>query len=122
MKNNTRVPTLAFVFVAITLVFFNCLAWAGVSSIAEQHRTCKEDKDCDLIVLGCHCMYCARPEDLKNGVVDSVNNQFSSQFADLAKCSATAMRSCATAGACANFGKSIPVCQKQKCTIVFKAN
>lgn len=86
-------------------------------SIETRHRACEKDSDCEVILLSCRCMYCARPADKENGVVDAVNKKFSKQFEALSKCS---VADCATAGACAMAGKSIPVCQKRECTVVYK--
>jgi hypothetical protein len=88
----------------------------------QAQRACIHDSDCKVVQLRCSCMYCARPDDLQKGIVDAVNKKFASEFADLSKCSAAEVKGCSMAGACANFGKSIPVCQDHVCAVVFKSN
>ena len=89
-------------------------------AITDQERSCKENKECAVVLLQCQCMYCARPDDLKNKVVDAVNSQHLKKYAELSKCSRAETARCATAGACANFGESIPVCKNEKCSIQFQ--
>ncbi len=87
----------------------------------QQIHNCSEDKDCEIALLRCSCMYCARPGDKENHLVDAVNRKFSAQFENMSKCLAEETRRCATAGACAMMGKSVAVCKSGKCTVEFRA-
>lgn len=89
-------------------------------AIREGHRRCRADADCAVVVLGCHCMYCARPEDAANGVVDAVNKRFIKSYEALSKCSDSELKGCATAGPCAITGESAAVCRQERCEVVYK--
>jgi len=93
----------------------------GPNPIQLRYRTCRTDDDCAVVVVGCHCMYCARPDDLKDGWVQGVNKKFAKEFERLSKCSDADRRKCATAGACAVTGESLPACKQRRCTVVYKA-
>src|SRR5579863_3901823 len=84
---------------------------AAVGPIHPGHRACSEDSDCALVLLSCQCMYCARPGDLKAGVVDAVSKWSAKLYRRLAECSAAQMRNCSMAGPCAMTGESVPVCR-----------
>ena len=82
-------------------------------------KNCAKDTDCALILLTCQCMYCARPDDVKNRIADSINKKFL-DLQNLYACTQTERNKCATAGACAQTGKSIPVCLNHSCTLKYE--
>ena len=92
------------------------------SLIQPQNRTCNDNKECVLILIGCHCGYCARASDIDNGIIDSINQKYSKEFETLSTCSTKEMHHCSMAGACAITGKSIPICKNNICTVLYKPN
>jgi len=92
----------------------------GLNPIQDKHRYCLKDDDCAVVLIGCHCMYCARPDDAQNGWVQAVHKRFAKQFQRLSHCSDADLKKCATAGACAVTGESLPACVKRRCAVVYK--
>ena len=106
-----------FSLLFLMVSFSGCLP--SSRTILDSHRSCVTDEDCTVVLLNCTCMHCPREGDLQEKVIDAVNKTFTEQFSVLSKCTTEQMRRCATAGACAMMGTSIPKCVNKSCTAVF---
>jgi hypothetical protein len=94
------------------------LAKAAPKAVKEEHRACVADADCEVVNFHCLCMYCARPNDVKNGVADAVNRAHVKTYA--APCSAEDHKGCATAGPCAASHTAQAKCVAKKCALVIE--
>jgi hypothetical protein len=103
-----------------TCVIQVCDKGPEATRMADFVKSCKVDGDCQVILHKCHCMYCARPEDERTGIASAVNKMYATDLDKRAKCSVEEKKICAAAGACAQIGTSVPVCQDNVCRIRFE--
>lgn len=102
-----------------TCVYMKCDPNPAPTKFTDDTKKCEKDSDCGLIVLKCLCMYCARPDDVKDRIADAINRKYLDLQKDYA-CSSQEQQKCATAGPCAEAGKSVPVCVNSACTLKFE--
>lgn len=87
--------------------------------VKDEDRACKADGDCAVVLLGCQCMYCARPDDVQAGLVAAVSRKRLKAYEALGKCSRAQQSQCATAGACAMTGTSEARCRAGSCFVEY---
>ncbi len=75
------------VLIGGALLFHEALA----DPIAPEHRSCAQDTDCDLIVIGCQSC----KNDGSDGDYDAVNKAYFRQYYDKLKCTHGVALSCA---------------------------
>lgn len=118
-------PFIRLIFCFALFLVSACVFAASSKDIDSKHRVCATDSDCQVITLGCSCIHnptCARADDLSNGYLSSVNRAHVERYKKLSECTASQVKSCSTAGACASVGAWISKCENQKCAALFEAS